>query len=150
MNLGVSTLDLPPLGQLPHHLGFAVADLDASMASVGDELGLTWREPVRDWVADFRTAAATVRWQLSHVKSTGDNGLVIELLQGAAGTTWYAPHGIAFHHYAFAPADRAHHHAALLASGWSVDLIRDVVDAATSSFGYYTRPGSPRVELCQP
>jgi hypothetical protein len=134
----------------PHHLGFAAADLEAAMAEVGALLGVAWREPVIGRRDHFRSHGTRVEWLVSHVKSTGENGLTVELLQGEPGSTWYVPAGVVFHHYAYAPADRTHQLEACLADGWAVDVCRDVDDPRESTFVYLTKAGRTRIELCQP
>jgi catechol 2,3-dioxygenase-like lactoylglutathione lyase family enzyme len=148
----VTTLAPPPgaTSQMrPHHIGFAVADLDASMATVGAALGLHWHEPL-EIDQEFRVGDRAVRWQLRVVKSTGADGITVELLQGSPGTIWHLPDGIAFHHYAHAPADRAAAHVELRADGWSIEISRNVPDVPATSFAYFVRPGSSRVEICLP
>jgi hypothetical protein len=74
-------LQLPPtLDCLPHHIGFAVTDLDHAMREVGDLFAVRWREPIRAWDNTFRSAGVPAGWRLDVVKSTGEDGLTIELL----------------------------------------------------------------------
>lgn len=134
----------------PHHIGFAVADIDTAMAEVGALLGLEWGQVTRASRDSFRSCGTRVAWDLSHVKSTGENGITVELLQGGPGSTWYVRSGIEFHHYAYAPTDRTRRLEALLADGWIVEVCRDVVDPRGSTFAYLTKAGEPRIELCQP
>jgi hypothetical protein len=146
----IRDLPAPGVDQVPHHVGFAVADLAEAMERVGALLGLRWQTPVNSPGACFRSGGRRVEWQLSHVKSTGDNGLMVELLQGGPGSTWFVPAGIAFHHWAYAPDDRAAMQDVFEADGWTVDLCRDVDDLADSTFAYFAKAGSARVELCNP
>jgi hypothetical protein len=143
--------DLPATGAaVPHHIGFAVADLGSAMNELGTLLGVAWQRPVLGRADDFRSRGERVRWQLNHVKSTGANGLTVELLQGGPGSVWHVESGIAFHHYAYAPQHRVEELEAYLAAGWTVDVTRDVADPRESSFAYLVKDGHPRVELCLP
>ncbi|HEY2298686.1 MAG TPA: VOC family protein [Jatrophihabitans sp.] len=146
----IRELPAPGLAEVPHHIGFAVADLDTAMTQLSALFGLRWNEPVRGRLDHFRARGTRVHWDLSHVKSTGADGLIVELLQGIPGSTWHVADGMVFHHWAYAPSDRLERQQQFLADGWSVDLMRDEDDLADSTFAYFAKDGRPRVELCLP
>lgn len=135
---------------LPHHLGFAVADLDQAMEEVGATFGTGWREPVRGMALQLRTPLGDRTWHLDVVKSTSENGFVVELLKGSPGSTWHVDRGIAFHHFAYAPGNRAVVLHAMIEDGWGLELARQGGAVEASSFHYLGKAGHPRVELCLP
>lgn len=131
-----------------YHVGFVVADLDATMTEFEDLLGVRWASQQR---RDFtvRTPEGPVQATFRFTYSTHTSGpALIELIEGPPGTPWDPGQGVAaaFHHVGF----------------WADDLVGDSqrldgsgapLEATTGTgpdpvgFAYHQPTHGPRVEL---
>lgn len=131
-----------------YHVGFVVANLDASATELGEHLGVRWAsQQQRDmpvWTAD-----GTVQANFRFTYSTHTSGpALVELIEGQEGTPWWPGDGVprAFHHLGFW-ADELVADSAKLDAG-SVPLEATAGPGPEpKGFAYHTLQHGPRVEL---
>ena len=128
------------------HVGQAVPDLDAAMASLGGALGLDWCE-VLAWDMRVWTPEGAQDVHCRFTYSTGPRAHRFELLQSVPGTLWDAD-GPTAHHVGFWSSNLRGDGAGLEAEGFR--LVGTLADdpGRPTGFAYYQHPdGGPLLEL---
>lgn len=131
-----------------YHVGFAVADLDATMTEFSELLGVDWAAPQqRD--LPVRTRQGEIRARFRFTYSTPMSGqALIELIEGPPDTPWDPGDDAArFHHVGFWDDELAATVARLDAAGASYDAGMVDEDGAPVGFAYHQLSHGPRVEL---
>jgi catechol 2,3-dioxygenase-like lactoylglutathione lyase family enzyme len=133
----------------PAHIGYAVSDLAAAMLYFSELLATEWEAPRWGHERDFLDESHEIRrWHLDYVFSepaSGVDGLRIELLAGASGTTWFTTRPAAVHHVAHYVDDVGMACEYMIKRGWTLELRH--ADPRPMSFAYLTAPSQTRLEL---
>lgn len=131
-----------------YHVGFVVADLDATMTEFSDLLAVTWAAPQqRDLPVRTREGDIHARFRFTY--STPMSGqTLIELIEGPSGSPWDPGDDTArFHHIGFWDDELAATVARLDAAGASYDAGMIDDDGAPVGFAYHQLAQGPRIEL---
>lgn len=130
-----------------YHVGFVVADLDATTTEFEDLLGVRWAaQQERDMAV--RTPDGPVQATFRFTYSTHTTGpALIELIEGQRGTPWDPGDGaFAFHHVGFWADD-------LAGASARLDEVGAPLEATTgpgpdaAGFAYHQTAHGPRIEL---
>lgn len=130
------------------HVGFVVADLDASATELAEHLGVIWaKEQSRDM--PVRTPEGMVQASFRFTYSTHLSGpTLIELIEGQRGTPWWPGDDVpwAFHHVGFwtdeLPADSER------LDGSGLPLVATIGQGPRArGFAYHQPRHGPMVEL---
>jgi hypothetical protein len=71
----------------------------------------------------------------------------MELIDGSEGSIWSTPHIAVPHHVAYWSEDFQTDSDALVREGWEIEVTFIDDSGRACEFGYYAKPGAPRVEL---
>lgn len=127
------------------HIGIRVTDLEAAMAEVGTQAGVTWASvqdrPMSVWVPGSGPAVL----QLALTYSV-EGPVHLELMQGPAGSIWDGHDVPGAHHFGYWSDDVGADTTALLAAGWTLELAADAPDAGFGRFTYVRAPSGYLVE----
>jgi len=131
-----------------YHVGFTVADLEATMTEFEQLLGVRWAAPQqRDLSVRTRKGDLQARFRFTY--STPASGpALIELIEGPAGSPWDPGDEAArFHHVGFWDDELAATVARLDTAGASFDAGMVDDDDAPIGFAYHQLTHGPRIEL---
>lgn len=131
-----------------YHVGFVVANLEATMTEFEDLLGVQWARPQhRD--LEIRTPAHQGEAKFRFTYSTRASGpALIELIEGPPDTPWDPGEDVAaaFHHIGFWADELAAESARLSQSGAPLELTAGA-GPDPAGFAYHQPRHGPRVEL---
>lgn len=131
-----------------YHVGFVVADLEATMSEFADRLGVRWAS-VQHRDGPVRTPEGMVPAAFRFTYSTPlSGGALIELIEGPAGTPWDPGEGVAaaFHHLGFWADDLPGVSRDLEAAALPLEAtLGDGPDPEV--FAYHQLQHGPRIEL---
>jgi Glyoxalase/Bleomycin resistance protein/Dioxygenase superfamily len=129
----------------PFHLGIATTDMEATMATLGTALGLTWVPLDRPDITHY-TPGGSVR-PSPRVSYSREGPLHVEILEAAPGTVYDPRARTHLHHVGYWTEDFAGDLSSAGREGWSVEAAMMDDAGRLATFAYLTRPGEVRVEL---
>jgi hypothetical protein len=143
---------LKPLSGVPfenmYHLGLVVTDVEASMAALADQIGITWA-PRRVATVNVQEAGVTGPVSLNVVYSRNGPPF-IELIEGYGTGVWRAEGGTRLHHVGIYVEDLRAETERLTRLGMTPEALgvgAKPGDPIPSLFSYMTSPLGVRLEL---
>ena len=127
------------------HIGIRVADIDAAMAEVGKQAGVTWASVQDRPMSVWLPGDGPVVLQLALTYSV-EGPVHLELLQGPAGSIWDANDVPGAHHFGYWSDDVGADTRSLLADGWTLELAAAAPDDGYGRFTYVRSPSGYLVE----
>jgi hypothetical protein len=130
-----------------YHIGVRVPDIEAAMAEMGSDLGLTWcsLQEREQHVWTPSTGAITVPLKFTY---SAEGPQHVELLQGAPGTVWDGSQQPGIHHSGVWVDDVGAETTAAIAKGWTVAAAQKSPEEGFGAFTYIVPPtGGLIVEL---
>jgi catechol 2,3-dioxygenase-like lactoylglutathione lyase family enzyme len=128
------------------HVGIRVTDIEAAMAEIGKQVGVTWASVQDRPMSVWQPGTGQTELQLALTYSV-EGPVHLELLQGPAGSIWDGSDVPGAHHFGYWSDDVAADTEAMLADGYTLEL------AATSpedGYGRFTYARSPFGYLVEP
>ena len=129
-----------------YHVGVRVPDLEAAMAELQSELGITWAGVIeRDqpaWTPQEGSFTTPLRFTYSC-----EGPQHVELLQGAPGSLWDGTIAPGVHHHGVWVDDVAAETERLVAAGWTLEMAQK---APADGYGAMTYVRSPNGFLLEP
>jgi len=126
-----------------HHIGRIVVDIEAAMAQLSADYGVTW-EPLRHYDLDVLDEGRCVQAPMG-VALSADAPLLIELFEEAPGTPWTRERGDPIHHVCYWVPDNIAEAQRLIARGWRLEVTAAGPDEI-NGFCYLIGPDGLRVE----
>jgi catechol 2,3-dioxygenase-like lactoylglutathione lyase family enzyme len=128
------------------HTGIRVPDIDAAMAELSEQLGVTWAQlQERDqpvWTPETGAITTPLRFTYSC-----EGPVHLELLQGQPGTHWYGADHPGPHHIGVWVDDVAATTEAAVAAGWT---LMSAGKAPEDAYGAFTYVRSPQGIIVEP
>jgi hypothetical protein len=126
-----------------YHVGIVVDDIEAAKADLSAALGIEWGDLVTSpsiviMGGETKEVTSTFCYSLSEPR--------LELLPTTPGTPWQPVPGAGAHHLGYWSDDVPADGAALEALGYTPEIVGPGEDGV-AMWGYWTKPGSPRIEL---
>lgn len=131
-----------------YHVGFTVADLDATMEEFAELLNVSWAS-IQHRDLTVRTPEGDVNASFRFTYSTPASGsALIELIEGPPGTPWDPGEDAArFHHVGFWDDELAGTVGRLASAGIEMEAGMVGPDGSHLGFSYHQLPNGPRIEL---
>jgi catechol 2,3-dioxygenase-like lactoylglutathione lyase family enzyme len=132
-----------------YHVGFVVADLDATVSEFEDLLGVRWAaQQRRDMTVGTPDGPVQARFRFTY-STPATGGALIELIEGPPDSPWWPGEGVAaaFHHVGFWADGLADEAARLEAAGAPIEAAPRGEDGAPYGFAYHQLPSGIRAEL---
>ena len=127
------------------HVGIRVADLEAAMAEVGDNVGVTWASVQDRPMSVWSPAIGPVVWQLAVTYSI-EGPVHYELMQGERGSIWDASDAPGAHHLGYWSDDVKADTEALLGEGYTLEMAAAAPEDGYGRFTYLRAPSGFLVE----
>jgi lactoylglutathione lyase len=128
------------------HIGIRVTDIEAAMAEVGAQSGVTWASVQDRPMSVWLPGSGPIELQLALTYSV-EGPVHLELLQGPTGSIWDADDGSGAHHFGYWSEDVRADTELLLADGWALEL---AAAAPADGYGRFTYVRSPSGYLVEP
>ena len=128
------------------HIGIRVADVEAAMAELGKQTGVTWASVQDRPMSVWLPATGPAVLQLAVTYSV-EGPVHLELLQGTKGSIWDANDDPGAHHFGYWSDDVGADTEALVAQGWTLEL---AAAAPADGYGRFTYVRSPAGYLVEP
>jgi hypothetical protein len=138
----------PPLGRF-FEVGYAVTDLDATMAQFTQVLGIQWG-PVQSGPLNVRLESGEVKTIQFETVVSAQGPPYIELVRdvdGSGDNPWKATPTFSPTHIGFAVVNLAARSDALVAAGFPRIATLDVPGQSAALFAYHQGPGNITIEL---
>lgn len=130
-----------------YHVGIRVRDLEAAMAEMGSNLGVTWASAKHNPAQDIWTEAdGQHTLDLRYVYSA-EGPQHIELLQGPAGSLWHGGIDPGVHHLGLWCSDVGAATRECAESGWTVAAANTSPSDGYGRWSYVVPPSGTIVEL---
>jgi catechol 2,3-dioxygenase-like lactoylglutathione lyase family enzyme len=128
------------------HIGIRVADLEAAMAEVGAQAGVTWASVQDRPMSVWLPGSGPVVLQLALTYSV-EGPVHLELMQGPKGSIWDGSDQPGAHHFGYWSDDVGADTQELLAAGWTLEL---AANPPEEGYGRFTYVRSPSGYLLEP
>ena len=127
------------------HVGMRVPDLDAAMAELGRQMGVTWASAQKRMQAVWLAGSGATELELRFTYSA-EGPVHLELLEGLPGSIWDGRETPGPHHLGVWVDDVAATTERLVADGWTLEAASRAPEEGYGAFTYVRSPAGVLVE----